>query len=246
MLVESLHRYPIKSLQGDTLPQASIIAGRGIPNDRRFGFAFRDTGALLSGAEKWQPWQYLVSLKKYNRLAHLRAAFDDNTQKITVWAAGKIIGGGEIDDAPNIRQLCQAVANYIDSPPLHLIDSDAVPLWDDAIALTLLSTATLADFSDVTPPFTVARFRPNLVFSGLAAWEEMAINAPLQIGEVVLQPGGGVPRCAATRVNPHTAESDLNAPAIIYKKKQHNELGIFATIKSGGVIAAGMAINISS
>jgi hypothetical protein len=46
-------------------------------------------------------------------------------------------------------------------------------------------------------------------------------------------------RCAATAVNPSTAERDLNIPAILQKAFGHAHMGVYAEVIEGGEIARG-------
>ncbi len=240
VIIESLHRYPIKGLKGETLTQVNLVQGSGIDNDRRFGLAFADSTQLLLGTEKWRPWQYFVSLKKYELLAHLTATFDDTNNMLLIFHRDKQLGRADINNNAEKAILAQAVADYLNIPQLTLVDSKNKPLWDDAAILTAVNSNTVADLlGDVSQ---VERFRANIVFSGLEAWAEESIKNHFSVGDAVLIPQAGVPRCAATWVNPQTAERDKKVPELIYKARKHTDLGIFVTIQKSGTIAQGMEI----
>lgn len=244
IVIDSIHRYPIKGLKGDCLEKVDLIENNGIRHDRRFGLAFTESSGLLAGSEKWQPWQYFVSLKKYELLANLRATIVDDDNRLVVYNNDEKLTYADIDNPKEKEILAQTVADYLGVPHLQLIDSKDKPLWDDGIILTAVNTNTVkALLGDVTQ---VARFRPNIVLSGMAAWEEEAIQSAVSIGDCVLLPQGGVPRCAATWVNPQTAQRDKKVPELIYKARGHTDLGIFAIIQKGGSIAKGMEIHIES
>jgi uncharacterized protein YcbX len=50
------------------------------------------------------------------------------------------------------------------------------------------------------------------------------------------------PRCAATNVNPVTAERDMALPATMMERYGHRELGIYLQILDGGIIAPGATV----
>jgi hypothetical protein len=51
-----------------------------------------------------------------------------------------------------------------------------------------------------------------------------------------------ISRCAATNVNPETAERDLNLPLALQKGFGHPNMGIYARVASAGPIAVGDTI----
>jgi hypothetical protein len=60
------------------------------------------------------------------------------------------------------------------------------------------------------------RFRANVYFSGASAWSEYDwINSEVTIGAVRLGVISPITRCAATQVNPATAERDLGIAAAL-------------------------------
>ncbi len=49
-------------------------------------------------------------------------------------------------------------------------------------------------------------------------------------------------RCAATQVNPDTAERDCNVPKELQQAFGHADLGVYAEIESGGLVRIGDAV----
>ena len=58
--------------------------------------------------------------------------------------------------------------------------------------------------------------------------------------------GWAFERCAATNVNPETAERDMNLPLTLRKGFGHMDMGVYAKVVSGGQIAPGDAVTLSS
>lgn len=63
-----LYRFPVKGLRGDPLDAATLAAGEGLPNDRRFAFARGDT-RMDPAAPRWLPKQRFVMLMRDTGLA---------------------------------------------------------------------------------------------------------------------------------------------------------------------------------
>ena len=53
-----------------------------------------------------------------------------------------------------------------------------------------------------------------------------------------------IQRCAATEVNPETAERDMDVPQSLYRLTGDDDCGIYAEVVSGGKIAEGDAIDV--
>ncbi len=84
------------------------------------------------------------------------------------------------------------------------------------------------------------RFRANLYFDGAPAWSELGwIGSELALGGGRLKVIAAITRCAATQVNPTTAERDLDIVAALQRGFGHNLMGIYAEVADGGGIAVG-------
>ena len=68
------------------------------------------------------------------------------------------------------------------------------------------------------------------------------VGQDFTIGEVHLKGFKRTVRCAATTVNPATAERDMNIPRLLADAFGHSDCGIYARIESGGRLTPGMEI----
>lgn len=97
----------------------------------------------------------------------------------------------------------------------------------------------------VGAPVDPLRFRGNLDVSGFAAWEELDwVGRDLAIGEVRFRVVQRTVRCAATEVDPVTAERDLRIPAALQKRLGHADCGVYAEAIDAGRIAVGDALRL--
>jgi uncharacterized protein YcbX len=89
-------------------------------------------------------------------------------------------------------------------------------------------------------PVDPRRFRGNLLIEGLEPWAETQwVGRQLAVGSVRLEVFKTITRCAATEVNPTTAERDLNVPKVLRAGFGHIECGIYARVVGAGRIAVG-------
>jgi uncharacterized protein YcbX len=92
----------------------------------------------------------------------------------------------------------------------------------------------------VGAPVDPLRFRANLYVEGAPAWSELGwIGSEIAVGGARLRVISAITRCAATEVNPATAERDLAIPAALQRHFGHNLMGVYAEVVAAGDIATG-------
>jgi uncharacterized protein YcbX len=84
------------------------------------------------------------------------------------------------------------------------------------------------------------RFRANVYFRGETSWEEFDwMDREIRIGSVRARVAMRTTRCAATQVNPHTAERDCNVPKELQRAFGHADMGVYAEIVAAGEVRIG-------
>ena len=84
------------------------------------------------------------------------------------------------------------------------------------------------------------RFRANVYFEGAPAWSELAwMEQNIGLGGARLRVIAPITRCAATEVNPATAERDIPMVAELMRHFGHNLMGVYAEVIGSGAIALG-------
>jgi uncharacterized protein len=87
-------------------------------------------------------------------------------------------------------------------------------------------------------PVDPIRYRANIYFDGAPPWcEHDWIGSAISLGSARLQV---ITRCAATQVNPVTAERDLE------RAFGHINMGVYAEVSVGAEIAVGDQLSIYS
>jgi len=107
--------------------------------------------------------------------------------------------------------------------------------------VSLINRASLAALEEaVEEPIDPLRFRANVYFDGAPAWQELDwIGSDIALGGALLRVVAPITRCAATEVNPDTAERDIAIVTELQRGFGHNLMGIYAEVIEGGEIAVG-------
>jgi hypothetical protein len=228
-LVSHLVVYPIKSARGIAVGEARLT-DRGFEHDRRF---------LIT-----HPEGRFITQREHPTLALLRVEINGDRlvlaspssgrlevplrprsgapRRVTVWAA--------TCDAISLGdEAARFVTGHLGVPCelVHMPD-DSVRLVDDAYAgagervgfadgfpFLLTSEASLADLNArLASPVPMDRFRPNLVVTGSAPFDEDRWRS-LAIGEVTFRVAKACDRCQITTVDQATAERGIEPLATL-------------------------------
>jgi uncharacterized protein YcbX len=107
--------------------------------------------------------------------------------------------------------------------------------------VSLINLGSIAALEElVEAPVDPLRFRANVYFEGAPAWRENDwVGGEIALGDARLRVVAPITRCAATQVNPATAERDLDVVGELQRRFGHNLMGIYAEVAEGGEIATG-------
>ncbi len=119
-------------------------------------------------------------------------------------------------------------------------DHEAGRYWYVSV-VNAASLRALEAFADV--PVDPVRFRANIYIDGAPAWAELDwAGREIAVGGARLRVARPIERCAATNVNPATAERDLNLPRALKRGFGHLHMGVYAVVTKGGEVAIGDAV----
>jgi uncharacterized protein len=264
-MIASLHRYPVKSMMGETLSAAQITP-RGLFGDRSYALCDTETGKVVS-AKNPRKWPNLFSYS---------AVYTEPP------ATGKVVppvrvtlpdGGFAVSSNPDFAltisatlgrsvklltappQLAQLEEYWPDMEELanrDVVTDEAMPegTFFDLADLHLLTTATLDRLHELNPRsrFEPRRFRPNLIIDtgGQQGFVENDWNGKtIAIGpEVRIQVTGPCPRCVMTTLAQENLPRD---PGILKTVAQHNEVrvGAYASVVQTGTIRVGDTLTVA-
>ena len=249
MRIERISRYPVKGLSPEYLEEVALSPGEGLPHDRRFAFAQGDS-PFDPADPKWLPKRNFACLMANARVAGIHAAFDPRANTLVLRAEGRPTLLADLRNEVD-RSAAEAWMTGLMDEEAHgamrLAEVPGHAFTDIPVkAVSLIGLASIAELGEregvVLEPL---RFRANLLFSGAAPFAELDwIGREVLLGRARLKVFKRIKRCAATEVNPETAERDAKPPKWLLRHYGHADMGIYAEVLEGGRIAVGDALEV--
>lgn len=224
--VESLHRYPVKSLLGERFDLLDIDA-RGCVGDRLWSVRTA-TGKIGSGKTTRR-------FAAVQGLLRLRAAVEVDRVVITMPDGERLFV-----DSPDAAATISAYAGE----PLTLAPETVVSHYDDGPVslLGLSSVAALA--AEVGADVDPARFRANLLIADTPPLaEDQLVGHRLQVGTAVLEVTMRSPRCVM--IDMETADLPEQRGNLLSAGRLNDAcLGVIATVVAPGRVTAGDTVTV--
>lgn len=249
--IVGIYRYPVKGLTPEPLDRVALNAGEGLPGDRRFAVA-HGASRFDERIPGWQKRGEFLVLAHEPRLAALRTRYDERTGVLTIGRDdGQAMVRESVETPAGRAAVSQSIAAYLgpdDRGPPRLVEAPGIMFTDmEAKLVSILNLASARDLAArLGTEIDIRRFRGNLIVDGLEPWREFDwVARELRIGEARLRVVERITRCAATNVNPDTAERDLNIPRALLKGYGHAEFGVYAAVVEGGAVATGDGVTVA-
>jgi uncharacterized protein YcbX len=251
----SIYRYPVKGLSAETLDSVGLTTGEGLPHDRRFAIARGNIGFDRENPS-WLRKTNFYMLMRDESLARLRTGFNEISGVLTVSQDGIEVAKADITNAAGRQAMERFFAEFLGAESLdvspHILEAPNHMFGDASRKdgadtdkyVSLIGQASIRDLEKQTDnPVDPIRFRANLYMEGSAPWEEFTwVGKTISIGTARLRVLSRTVRCAATQVNPATAERDLNVPKALQRAFGHIDMGVYAEVIEGGDLKVGDAI----
>jgi len=243
--VFAIYRYPVKGLSAEPLTRTRLAPGQTIVADRRYAIENGPSG-FDPAAPAYLPKIRFLMLMRNERLARLDTHFDDASHVLSMRNAGREVARGDLATAAGRAEIerffAEFCADELRGPP-KVLEADGHSFSD--VARKVVSIINLASVAAIEDAMGSAvhplRFRANLYVTGWPAWHEfeligreIAVGAAARLGIVKR-----IERCAATNVDPDTGIRDLAIPQALARTFGHTDCGVYATVVTGGEIAAG-------
>ena len=248
MHVSAINRYPVKSLQGESLDLVDVDTD-GLDGDREWGIVENATGkvwsakrhgALLGGSARTTPEGPVITLPDGTRLDPHDPSRD---AKLSDWLDADVSlrrassaevrsyeASLQLDPDVDVFDMPMTAGRFLDLSPVHL-----------------LTTASLGAAAAIHPDgdWTADRFRPSIVVelddeSNSSFVENEWIGRTIEVGPVVLDVVLPTVRCVmTTRVQaPKHIERDLEIFKTLRDRNEQN-LGVYANVSAPGTIRHG-------
>lgn len=249
--VAALYRYPVKGLSPERLEGVRLAPGGTFPLDRAYAIGNGPTG-FDPAAPSYLPKVRFLMLMRNERLAALDTRLDDASRTLTIRRDGATVAEGRLDTAEG-RAAIEAFFDAYEADelrgPAEVLHVPGFSFSD--VAAKVVSLINLESVRDLAGRIGAAvdprRFRGNLLVEAMPAWSELdLVGRRVAIGEVVLEGMDRIVRCAATNVNPDTAERDLTIPRALDENYGHGDCGIYLRVVGGGEIKTGDAVRVDA
>lgn len=252
--VESLWRYPVKSMRGEALPEA-FMGFSGFYGDRRFAFidaAGRKGFPYLTATTQSQMLRYQPRF-----LCAEKAALPSNLHEAMSIAPGVSPANGDPEDFALEVITPSGAAVALDDPALiemleagigddhrlKLVSSDRALIDCRPISLISLQTIRVLE-AELATPVDKRRFRANVYADFTGVNEAEMVGRRLRIGSrAVLTVLERDPRCKMISLDPDTGDHN---PEVLRKVAQAHETfaGVYCAVLAEGVLTSDDSIEL--
>ncbi len=240
--IAQISRYPIKGLSGENLESAEVVAGAGLPLDRRYGILHASSQVDPENPQ-WLSKKHFLNLARDEKLGELSAVYSEEARKVALLRKGKQVVAGDLS-IPEGRMVIEGLLRSFMPAGARgharIVDAREGCFTDqERPFLSLINLATLKDIERVARiPLDPRRFRGNVYFEGVPAWcEHDWVGQKLRLGSAVVQIVMRIDRCNAVNIDPDTGQIAGNIPLALRRGFRHCDCGVFAEVIQGGRFA---------
>jgi uncharacterized protein YcbX len=208
---------------------------------------------------EWLSKTHFIMLMRDEKLAQLRTRFEAESGILEIAENGELLLRAGTTEPAGCRLITEFFERFLGDAvkgPLRVVaapghafaDARRKPNATTEKYVSLINRASIGALeAAMGVPVDPIRFRANVYFDGAAAWSELDwIDTEITVGAARLRVISPITRCAATQVNPVTAERDLDIVAALGRAFGHINMGVYAEVVAGGEIAGGDALLVGS
>ena len=255
MKIVSTHIYPIKSLQGISLPSAKLLE-RGIEFDRRWmlvdendlfvtqrtlsALALYSVGLLNDSLQVTSPNGDIIYIPfKPTGSKHLVSVWDDKVEAIEVSTQISNWFSSQLNKKVKLVYMPDNSTRLIDSN--YASNNESVS-FADAYPLLIVNTASFENLNlKLKNKITIDRFRANIVVEGSTPFEEDEWHQAA-MGSSKVEIVKKCARCVMVNIDPATATKETEVLSILseYRKKDNKVFfGVNALVLKIGIFNVG-------
>lgn len=240
--ITQLYRYPVKGMSPESLQKVDLQVGEIIPLDRHFALAHGTTEFNLNVPKHLSKTHFLM-LMKNEKLAALRTVYDEKTGVLSIFQSGQLVVSAKLCHTTDRQTIEQFFIQYLDGAirgQPKLVYAPGHSFSDvNAKVLSFINLASVRDFEEkLGQSVDPLRFRANVYYESHSAWSELDwVGREFTVGTAGFKVLKRTQRCAATEVNPQTAERDIPVPKMLLKHYGHSDMGFYAHVVQAGNIA---------
>lgn len=215
--VSELYIYPVKSLGGIALPSASL-GDRGFEYDRRWMLvdknrrflsqrevaamallkvSLQEDGLLVTNITK-PTTSFLIPYQPLTAETMIVSVWDDSCSAQCVSAAADAWFSEQLDHPCRLVYMPDSTLREVDKSYAH---NEEITSFSDGYPLLIIGQASLDDLnSKLASPLLMDRFRPNIVFTGGAPFQEDDMKQ-FSIGDIQFSGVKPCARCVITTID---------------------------------------------
>ena len=242
--IAALCRHPVKGFTPERLEAAQLEAGRFFPCDRIYAVEDGPSG-FDPDAPVFVPKTRFAVLAKIAEVAKARSSYDEATGVLRAEADGRAPFCGDLSD-PDGRDSFAAwldgLLGEASAGPLKVVHAKGHRFTDHPQGhVSVINLESVRDLEQrIGRSIDPLRFRANLYVEGWPAWAELGADGrEITLGPARARVFKSIVRCAATTVNPSTAERDIDVPAALFEQYGHVLCGIYVEVTAAGRVAQG-------
>jgi len=233
--VQTLWRYPVSSLRGETLASASIGAD-GIESDRILGMVDAADGSVAS-PDNQKRWRVSPELQSRMGAGGVMVSADGQVWHAVESDAARQAASDRVGFPVEFRRfgdadVCDATKPRYDRAPLHI--------------LTTASMRALANAVPLPDEIDARRFRPNIVIETEVGFEGFVehewVGRTLTIGAIEVRVREPCARCSFVALG--QAELSFQPPVLHAISQRGGGFGILAEVTVPGTVDAGAAVRL--
>jgi uncharacterized protein YcbX len=236
----------VKGFTPERLDHADLALGDYFPCDRMYAVENGPSG-FDPDAPAFVSKQKFTVLAAIPRVAQARTAYDAPSATFRATAPGQAAFEGRLD-APDGRLAFAAWLKTLLGDEAHdelkVVLAPGHRFTDHPLGhVSILNLASLRDLeSKIGKPLDPLRFRANIYVEGWPAWAENGwAGRDLMVGFARAKVFKPIVRCAATHVDPATAELDTDVVKALFDNYGHMFCGIYVHVTDGGRVCVGDA-----
>lgn len=243
-LITGMFRYPVKGFSAESLSQAELIPGRAIAQDRRWVVENGPSG-FDPAAPRYVPKMKFAVLAAHPVVASARTRVEGTNLSASApghpaFQGDLAVEAGRDGFAGWVGRLLGEDAHdgvrVLEAPDYQFLDHPAGHI-------SIVNLASVRDLeARIGQPVDPMRFRANLYVEGWPPWVENGWKGrSLLVGLARTTVFAPIVRCAATEVNPQTAEKDMPLVEHLFDQYGHRDCGIYVQVSHGGTVRVGDA-----
>lgn len=243
--VSALCRHPVKGFTPERLTAADLAVGQVFPGDRMYAVEVGPCG-FDPDRPAFVPKTKFAVLAHIADVAKARTRYDQATGLFHAAAPGHpdFVGdlSGEAGREAFAAWLTALLGDEARAPLKVLRAPGDWRFTDHPLGhVSIINLASVRDLERrIGRPLDPLRFRANLYVDGWPAWAENDWkDRTLTVGGATATVFKTIVRCAATHVDPATAERDVEVVKALFDHYGHTLCGIYAQVTAAGRVAEG-------